>query len=304
MTTTLPLRAVRAGLVEYPLAWQEQRRLHGAVADGTEPPTVLLLEHPSVYTAGKRTEPWDRPADGTPVVEVDRGGKITWHGPGQLVGYPIVALAEPVDVIAYVRALEEALIRACAEAGVATTRVEGRSGVWLTGPVPRKNPERQTSAETNPPLPLPAVPLRRSEPKAEPTAPLMIAKLEYGTTQDWNTDPGDVDNLMRHVRSALGLWYGWKPMNVNEVVATYKGKKQLLIPALYVSGHEAFTFSDEQLVLNLQRQVLESALLAGGVAFAVVGIACPEQISQARDFRFPNGWAFICPAAVAGLSGQ
>src|SRR2546421_12908436 len=82
------------------------------------------------------------------------------------------------------------------------------------GPTPRKNPERQTSAETNPPLPLPAVPLRRSEPKAEPTAPLMIAKLEYGTTQDWNTDPGDVDNLMRHVRSAVGLWYSWKQLNL------------------------------------------------------------------------------------------
>src|SRR5579885_1511613 len=114
------------------------------------------------------------------------------------------------------------------------------------GPPPRKNPQRQTSAEGNPPLPLPATPLRRSEPKAEPAPPLMVAKLEYGTTQDWNTDPGDVDNLMRHVRSAVGLWYGWKHLNVNEVVGTYKAKKQLLIPALYISGHEAFNFTDEQ----------------------------------------------------------
>src|SRR5262245_48269310 len=88
------------------------------------------------------------------------------------------------------------------------------------GPPPRKNPLRQTSAEGMPPLPLPAVPLRRSEPKAEPAPPLMIAKVEYGTTQDWNTDPGDIDNLMRHVRSAVGLWYGWKQMSLAEVVAS------------------------------------------------------------------------------------
>src|SRR5688572_22631857 len=104
------------------------------------------------------------------------------------------------------------------------------------GPPPRRNPERQASAESMPPLPLPAVPLRRSEPKAEPAPPLMIAKLEYGTTQDWNTDPGDADNLMRHVRSALGLWYGWKPMHVNEVVATYKSKKQSTTSPWTTSG--------------------------------------------------------------------
>ena len=92
---------------------------------------MLLLEHPSVYTAGKRTEPHERPFDGTPVIDVDRGGKITWHGPGQLVGYPIVALPEPVDVVAYVRRLEQALIEVCAGFGVATGRVEGRSGVWV-----------------------------------------------------------------------------------------------------------------------------------------------------------------------------
>src|SRR5207245_6251694 len=89
------------------------------------------------------------------------------------------------------------------------------------GPPPQKNPQRQTSAEGMPPLPLPATPLRRSEPKAEPAPPLMIAKLEYGFMQDWNTDPGDVDNLMRHVREKLNLWYGWKHMNVNELVATH-----------------------------------------------------------------------------------
>src|SRR5207253_510356 len=94
------------------------------------------------------------------------------------------------------------------------------------GPPPRKNPQRQTSAEGMPPLPLPAVPLRRSEPKAEPAAPLMIAKMEYGTTQDWNTDPGDIDNLMRHVRSAVGLWYGWKQMSLAELVALHKAKKE------------------------------------------------------------------------------
>jgi lipoyl(octanoyl) transferase len=124
---------VHAGLVPYEQAWQEQKRLHAGVAEGTEPDTVLLLEHPAVYTAGKRTSPFDRPTDGTPVIEVDRGGKITWHGPGQLVGYPIVALPDPVDVVAHVRRVEEVLILACADLGVETTRVEGRSGVWVLG---------------------------------------------------------------------------------------------------------------------------------------------------------------------------
>jgi lipoyl(octanoyl) transferase len=91
---------------------------------------VLLLEHPPVYTAGKRTSAWERPVDGTPVVDVDRGGKITWHGPGQLTGYPILRLADPVDVVAYVRRLEQVLIDVCAELGLTTDRVEGRSGVW------------------------------------------------------------------------------------------------------------------------------------------------------------------------------
>ena len=129
---------VHAGLVPYEEAWAEQRRLHAGVADGTEPDTVLLLEHPPVYTAGKRTEWHERPIDGTPVIDVDRGGKITWHGPGQLVGYPIVRLPDPVDVVVdYVRRLEAALIAVCADLGVEADRVEGRSGVWLAGRRPR-----------------------------------------------------------------------------------------------------------------------------------------------------------------------
>ena len=119
----------RLGLVEYDEAWRLQKDLHAEVVAGADDVT-LLLEHPPVYTAGKRTEPWERPLDGTPVVDVDRGGKITWHGPGQVTGYPIVRLAEPVDVVDYVRRLEQLLIDACAELGLATDRVEGRSGVW------------------------------------------------------------------------------------------------------------------------------------------------------------------------------
>ena len=129
-TVTAPL-AVHAGVVDYETAWSEQRRLHELVVTGTQQDTVLLLEHPSVYTAGKRTEPFDRPMDGTPVVDVDRGGKITWHGPGQLVGYPIMKLPEPIDVVAYVRRVEQLMIDTCAELGLAVTRVDGRSGVWV-----------------------------------------------------------------------------------------------------------------------------------------------------------------------------
>jgi lipoyl(octanoyl) transferase len=124
------LTLVRAGVVDYVTAWEQQRRLHEQVAEGRTG-TVLLLQHPSVYTAGKRTEPWDRPVDGTPVIDVDRGGKITWHGPGQLVGYPIVRLPDPVDVVAYVRRVEQVLIDTCADLGLSTTRIEGRSGVWV-----------------------------------------------------------------------------------------------------------------------------------------------------------------------------
>jgi lipoyl(octanoyl) transferase len=134
--------------VPYVDAWDLQREVHAGVVDGALPDTVLLLEHPPTYTAGKRTRPGDRPTDGTPVVDVDRGGMITWHGPGQLVGYPIVTLPEPVDVVEHVRRLEALLIDACAQLGVATHRVEGRSGVWLPadGPLQGTRPERKVAA--------------------------------------------------------------------------------------------------------------------------------------------------------------
>ena len=117
--------------VDYLVAWEEQRRVHRAVADGHSPNSLLLLEHTSVYTAGKRTQPEDRPQDGTPVIDVDRGGMITWHGPGQLVGYPITKLAEPIDVVNYVRMLESLLIELLQRFGINGERVEGRSGVWV-----------------------------------------------------------------------------------------------------------------------------------------------------------------------------
>src|ERR1700712_3499847 len=120
-----------ANSVPYLTALEQQRAMHAAVSSGRASDTVILLEHPSVYTAGKRTEPHERPSDGTPVIDVDRGGKITWHGPGQLVGYPIVKLAAPIDVVAYVRRLEGMLIAVLAELGIDGVRVDGRSGVWL-----------------------------------------------------------------------------------------------------------------------------------------------------------------------------
>ena len=116
--------------VDYQRAWEIQREVHSQVVSGSRPNTVLLLEHDGVYTAGKRTEDEERPVDGTPVIDVDRGGKITWHGPGQLVGYPIMRLPEPIDVVGYVRWLEQVLIDSIAELGLHTERVEGRSGVW------------------------------------------------------------------------------------------------------------------------------------------------------------------------------
>jgi lipoyl(octanoyl) transferase len=120
-----------AAAVEYVAAWELQRDVHARVVDGGAD-TVLMLEHPPVYTAGKRTEPHERPVgDDVPVIDVDRGGKITFHGPGQLVGYPIVRLPDHVLVVDYVRRVEEALIQACAELGVTTARVPGRSGVWI-----------------------------------------------------------------------------------------------------------------------------------------------------------------------------
>jgi lipoyl(octanoyl) transferase len=135
---------VRAGLVPYEQAWARQRELHAAVVAGTAPDTTLLLEHPPVYTAGKRTEVWERPLDSTPVIDVDRGGKITWHGPGQLVGYPIVKLPDPIDVVAHVRRMESLLITVCAELGLTAGRVEGRSGVWV--PADERGPARKVAA--------------------------------------------------------------------------------------------------------------------------------------------------------------
>jgi lipoyl(octanoyl) transferase len=146
VTTTVEtgFAVLEKGRVEYLAAWDEQRRIHQAVVDGTGPETVILLEHPSVYTAGKLTKPWDRPVDGTPVVDVDRGGSITWHGPGQLVGYPIVRLPGLRDVVAYVRRVEQMLIDVCAEFGLATTRIKGRSGVWV--PADARNKARKVAA--------------------------------------------------------------------------------------------------------------------------------------------------------------
>jgi lipoyl(octanoyl) transferase len=143
--TSVPLDVVELGDLDYVAAWDRQRELATARADGTGPDTVLLLTHPAVYTAGKRTQPADRPVDGTPVVDVDRGGRITWHGPGQLVGYPIVKLNEPVDGVAYVRLLEQVLIAVCDELGIdGAGRIRGRSGAWL--PASRTAPERKIGA--------------------------------------------------------------------------------------------------------------------------------------------------------------
>jgi lipoyl(octanoyl) transferase len=135
----------RLGTVDYAETWDLQRELAAARADDQRDDVLLLLEHHSVYTAGRRTEPADRPTDGSPVIDVDRGGKITWHGPGQLVGYPIVRLADPIDVVNYVRRLEEALIAVCDAFGLTDAgRVAGRSGVWL--PADDRRPERKIAA--------------------------------------------------------------------------------------------------------------------------------------------------------------
>ena len=138
------MRRLAQGNVDYARAWDLQREVHADVVSGLAPDTVLLLEHSPVYTAGRRTEPFERPVDGTPVIDVDRGGKITWHGPGQLVGYPIVRLPMPLDVVAHVRRLEAALMSACADVGLATTRVDGRSGVWVTAD--DRGPDRKVAA--------------------------------------------------------------------------------------------------------------------------------------------------------------
>ena len=134
--------------VDYLAAWDLQREVHADVVAGTRPGTVLLLEHPPVYTAGKRTDPHERPADpgGAQVIDVDRGGKITFHGPGQLVGYPVVRLPDHVKVVDYVRRVEEALIGVCRDLGVEAARVPGRSGVWLRADPVTGRPERKVAA--------------------------------------------------------------------------------------------------------------------------------------------------------------
>ncbi|MCX6441470.1 MAG: lipoyl(octanoyl) transferase LipB [Actinobacteria bacterium] len=121
----------RAGLVEYEQALAMQRQFHKEIVSGIRPNSLILLEHPSVFTAGKRTQDFERPTDGTPVIDVDRGGRITWHGPGQLVGYPIVKLLKPTELVGFVRTLESALIEICSHFGIKSQRVEGRSGVWV-----------------------------------------------------------------------------------------------------------------------------------------------------------------------------
>ncbi len=123
---------LESGLSDYGQMWELQRELHAKVVANKSQDTVLLTEHAPVYTAGRRTESFELPTDDTPVVEVDRGGKITWHGPGQLVGYPILHLPAALDVIAHVRRIEEVLIDTCADLGLVTSRIKGRSGVWVT----------------------------------------------------------------------------------------------------------------------------------------------------------------------------
>ncbi len=139
-----PLEILTPGLVEYQQAWDLQRRIADAVVAGTGPDTVIVLEHPPVYTAGRRTNPIDRPVNGTPVIDVDRGGSITYHGPGQLVAYPIVRLAEAMFVVAYVRMLEQAIMATCEDFGLDPIRVPGRSGVWFAAGDGR--PERKVAA--------------------------------------------------------------------------------------------------------------------------------------------------------------
>ena len=125
------LKVMHCGVLEYQEAWQLQRSIHDRVADDTEANTLILVEHPSVFTAGRRTDSLERPTDGTPVIDVDRGGRITWHGPGQLVGYPIIKLAKRNEVVGFVRQLEEALIKTIAEFGLSGTQISGKTGVWL-----------------------------------------------------------------------------------------------------------------------------------------------------------------------------
>ena len=131
LATENKLKVSELGVMDYLSAWDLQKQVHQDVLNLTSRNTLLLLEHPSVYTAGRRTEILDRPVDDTPVIDVDRGGKITWHGPGQLVGYPIVKLKNSTDVVGFVRELETALISVCAEFGIKADRYCERSGVWV-----------------------------------------------------------------------------------------------------------------------------------------------------------------------------
>jgi lipoyl(octanoyl) transferase len=137
-----PLALQRSGLVEYEEALAIQRTIHGEVAAGKRANTLILLEHPSIYTAGKRTLADERPGNGAKVLDVDRGGKITWHGPGQLVGYPIVKLRNPHELVGFVREIEAGLIKVCSEFGITGVRVDGRSGVWIVD----ENGERKIAA--------------------------------------------------------------------------------------------------------------------------------------------------------------
>jgi lipoyl(octanoyl) transferase len=125
------LRVEELGVIDYLSAWKMQKQIHEKVVNDTEPNTLLILQHPSVYTAGRRTEISDRPLDDTPVIDVDRGGKITWHGLGQIVGYPIIKLKNSTDVVGFVRELETAIISICQEFGIKAERYCERSGVWL-----------------------------------------------------------------------------------------------------------------------------------------------------------------------------
>jgi lipoyl(octanoyl) transferase len=146
VATELMVRCIGTGLdaVDFGTSVELQRLVHAGVVAGEAPDSVLLLEHTPVYTAGRRTEPFERPFDGTPVVDVDRGGKITWHGPGQLVGYPIVRLPQPMAVVDHVRRIEAMLIDVCAELGVTAMQVKGRSGVWV--PADDRGPDRKVAA--------------------------------------------------------------------------------------------------------------------------------------------------------------
>lgn len=131
-------------LTPYMAGWEQQRMLHEDVVTGRRDNLLLLVEHEAVYTAGKRTKPEDRPTDGSPVIDVDRGGRITWHGPGQLVGYPLVRMPDPIDVMDYVARLESAVMRVCGDLGIATERQAERTGVWV--PADDRGPARKIAA--------------------------------------------------------------------------------------------------------------------------------------------------------------